>query len=392
MQCLLGPVLGYAYNEFVFQDYRMELPKETYFGFALPAILAHMAGLMVRLGKKQTLPDLRLAPIDFTNKGRFFIVVGFIGGFLPLGFLAYILGGLKFVGLFYMFVSKSPAKYYWIVPVFGYLIFDSLSQGMFHDFLLWGCFFIMIWFLFNRSTFGKRLGYILAGFVLIFVIQMVKSDYRDAIANEAVTGKGNNVAIFAEVLSSKLSGDQSIFSDQNIADKVVRLNQGWIVARVMQYIPDHEPYANGKTIKDAVVASIFPRFIMPGKANSGGRDNMERYAGIQLNEYTSMDIGQLGEAYANYGVMGGILFMFVLGLFFNWVMHVIEKKTVKYPDLVFWVPLIFLQVIKAETSMVTILNHLTKTVLITWFFFSPWGNSLIVGITGRIRKKEEVKG
>jgi hypothetical protein len=236
---------------------------------------------------------------------------------------------------------------------------------------------MMIWFLFKRSSFAKRLQYILAGFALIFMIQMVKSDYRLAIGDAVVEGNNSNVAIFADVLKKKLTGEQSIFSDQNIGEKVVRINQGWIIDRIMQYIPANRPFADGETIKESVVASIFPRFMMPNKAMSGGRENMEKYAGIQLNETTSMDISQLGEAYANFGVGGGILFMFVLGLFFNWVMHFIEKKTVRHPDLLFWVPLMFLQVIKAETSMVTILNHLTKTALVTWFFFSPWGDYFI---------------
>ena len=104
---------------------------------------------------------------------------------------------------------------------------------------------------------------------------------------------------------------------------------------------------------------------------------MLKYTGLMLNEQTSMDIGQVGEAYANFGVTGGILFMFGWGLFLNWVLFFIQKRSVRYPDLIFWVPLMFLQVVKAETSFMTVFNHLTKTALVTWFFFSPYGNYLI---------------
>jgi len=104
---------------------------------------------------------------------------------------------------------------------------------------------------------------------------------------------------------------------------------------------------------------------------------MINYAGIELSSTTAMDIGQMGEAYANFGVFGGIIFMFLLGLFLNWVVTFLERKSLKYPDLLFWVPLIFLQSIKAETDVAIILNHITKTALVTWFFFTPFAKFLI---------------
>ena len=110
---------------------------------------------------------------------------------------------------------------------------------------------------------------------------------------------------------------------------------------------------------------------------AGGQANMENYAGITLNENTSMDISQVGEAYADYGVSGGIIMMFILGLFSNLVITFVEKKCLKYPELVLWLPLLYLQVIKAETSLVTVLNHLVKASMVTWFFFSPWGSKIL---------------
>ena len=84
----------------------------------------------------------------------------------------------------------------------------------------------------------------------------------------------------------------------------------------MNNVPSQTPFARGETIRNALVASVFPRFLYPDKPIAGGRENMENYAGISLNENTSMDISQVGEAYANFGEMGGIIMMFVLGLFF----------------------------------------------------------------------------
>lgn len=375
-QWLLGPVLGYIYNDSIYPGYQMAISSNQYFAFVLPATLAYLAGMYITVGKSKKMMDFRNYPIDYYAKGMALIIIGFIGGFLPLGFLSYILGGLKYVGLFYMFASKNPKKYYWIIPVFGFLVYSSLQNAMFHDLILWGSFFSMLYFIFKKVNLTKRLLYIGIGVVLVVMIQLVKGDYRGALLTETAQNT-NSFGLYWQVIRNKFSDDNPVLNEQAIANNVVRLNQGWIIARVMLNVPTNTPYAEGQTIKNAIVASIIPRIIDPDKAIAGGHNNMETYAGITLNEYTSMDISQMGEAYANFGPIGGVFFMFILGLFFNWIIFFIEKKTRKHPDLVFWIPLIFLQAIKAETSLLTILNHVAKTALVTWAFFSPWGNFFI---------------
>jgi len=375
MQWLLGPVLGYAYNDFVYSFYRMQLPKETFFGYVLPATLLQLAGLYLPLGRVSKNLDFKNYPVDCYKKGRFLIILGFFGQLTPFGFVSVILGWMKFVGLFYMFASSHRNRKYWLVLVFGSIFLNSIGQGMFHDLLLWGSFFLMMFFWANRKSIMVRFGVILAGFFFMMLIQLIKSDYRETIAS-GNTSTTSNVGTFTSMIAQKITGDQSIFSPGNIGGTVTRINQGWIVAKVMEHVPEEEPFANGSSIWNAIVASIFPRFLMPDKGMAGGQDNMLKYAGIRLSDTTSMDISQVGEAYANFGVSGGILFMFVYGLLLNWILFFMQKKSVRYPDLIFWVPLIFLQVVKAETSLMTVLNHLTKTILITWFFFSPYGNRL----------------
>ena len=375
MQYLIGPILGYAYNDSLPLGYRMQIPKEVYFSFVLPASIFYFIGLFWRLNKLSSTVNFESNNVDYFKKGRLLIIIGFISDFFSLGFVGFILGGLKFVGLFYMFSSKHPLKYYWMIPVFGVLVSNTLNSGMFHELILWGCFFLMTYYIFRKTKFVVRLTTIIVGLCLIFLIQLVKKDYRMAMSdNQLNTGKGE---LFLDQFKKKFSGTGASLSDEDIANNVVRLNQGWIISYVMQNVPEHRPYAEGLTIKDAIVASIFPRFLMPDKVIADGHSNMINYAGIELSSTTAMDIGQMGEAYANFGVFGGIIFMFLLGLFLNWVVTFLERKSLKYPDIIFWVPLIFLQSIKAETDVAIILNHITKTALVTWFFFTPFAKFLI---------------
>lgn len=376
LQYLVGASLGYQYDSYTPEIYRMAVSKNTYFSFALPATLVYLLGLYIPLIRNQK--EIRLdEESSYYSKGVLLIIVGFLAELLPfLGFVGFLLAGLKYVGTFYLLATSTKLKYFWIALVFGYLfIVKSLALGMFHDFLLWGSFLVMLYFLFNPTTFWKRMTIIGFGFLSIFLFQLVKFEYRDLIAKNSI--QENKPALFNEVLKNKIYEYNSWFSKKTTANNVVRLNQGWIVAKVMHNIPANRPYADGKTIEESIKASLLPRFIAPNKAISGGRLNMKRYAGINLNKNTSMDIGQIGEAYANYGVGGGIVFMFILGFFFNLVLTFISRKSIKIQELIFWLPLIFLQVVKAETSLLTILNHLAKASLLTWIFFTPFGNYFI---------------
>jgi hypothetical protein len=233
----------------------------------------------------------------------------------------------------------------------------------------------MIYFLTYPKPYWLRLTIILTGFILAYLIQLAKSDYREMLWSGQLENS-SKVGAFISTIDKNISKPDDMAQTQ-FGNVVVRLNQGWIIAKIIDNIPARETYANGATVKDAIIASIFPRFLFPDKAIAGGKLNMERYAGVQVSEGTSMDISQIGEAYANFGALGGMFFMLLLGLFFNWVIARIAHWGNRYPDLMFWLPLIFLQVVKAETSLVTVLNHLTKALLVTWFFFSPWGNYLI---------------
>ena len=375
LQWLLGPVLGYMYDTNITESYQMKVSQSIYFGYVLPAVLAFMAGLYVKLSKTYYKPNFS-SNVDYYQKGTIMIILGFVFEYLPgLGFLGYLLAGLKYVGAFYMVLSPNKKRYYWLILVFTYLfVIRSLGSGMFHELLLWSCFLMMLIFYFNRKSFMFRFGVIFSGFFFVFIVQLVKPDYRAQLGTYSEDSKS---ILFLNLVSTKLFGDQPLFSNEVIGSNIVRLNQGWIISNVMDYIPAHRPYANGQTISDALIASIFPRFVFPNKPIAGGKANMENYAGITLNESTSMDISQVGEAYANFGVAGGITMMLILGLFFNMVISFIEKKCRKYPELILWLPLIFLQVIKAETSLVTVLNHLVKASLIAWFFFSRYGDQLL---------------
>jgi len=166
------------------------------------------------------------------------------------------------------------------------------------------------------------------------------------------------------MIQKELLEQEHLLTAINIDASIDRINQGWIVARIMRYTPYFEPFAGGETILTGIRASLIPRFLDTDKLKAGGRDNFTRFTGKLISETTSMGLSPLGEAYANFGINGGILFLFLLGLFYNFYIFMILRLSDKYPSLVLWIPLLFLQVVKAETDFVVVLNHLVKASMV----------------------------
>jgi hypothetical protein len=146
------------------------------------------------------------------------------------------------------------------------------------------------------------------------------------------------------------------------------LNQGWIISAIMDHTPQNQPYANGETVLESIGATIVPRFLVADKKLANGRDNFMKYTGLYIGETTSMAMSVLGEAYANFGVFGGIIFMGLWGLFLSFVWGFLSKKIVRNNIIYFFIPIIFFQVIKAETELLTVLNHLIKSMILVFVF------------------------
>jgi hypothetical protein len=223
---------------------------------------------------------------------------------------------------------------------------------MFHDLLLWLALIFCIWFPTAKWLHYRKPLVFASAALMVFAIQVVKQDYRDRL--RAGESPSLFVMAFDYLSPSGRAWDQDVLS---LA--LVRLNQGWIISAVMNHVPSQQAFANGTTVVDAVVA-LAPRFLVPTKVTAGGRESFRKYTGLEIGNETSMCICVLGEAYANFGEYGGILFMIAFGAFLAVYYSKVLKWTAEHPDFLFWIPLIFYQAIKAETDMVVIVNQIFK--------------------------------
>jgi hypothetical protein len=370
-QWIIGPLIEYA-SPGLHWKYYMYVEQPTYMAFVVPAYTVFTVAVLAVI-KKTAHIDLKIDALkDYSNYGVIIFVIGMVfdvfGSFLPgpLGFFGFILSNFKYIGAIILFYSENKTLKKLFYFTIAYLLLTSILRGLFHDFLLWSTFFFMFWALKHKPSVPSILGIFLAGALFATTLQTVKAAYRLAVAGNF---SGNKIELFGALMVGAFLADETSTAQlDDGTDNNVRLNQGWIISAVMDQIPRNETYLNGESIADAVLASIFPRFLNPNKAKAGGQENFRRFTGLQISAGTSMGISILGEAYGNFAIFGGIVFMGVWGFFLGRIWLFLFKKIKGNRIFIAFIPLIFLQVIKAETELVVVLNHLIKSMLVVLLF------------------------
>ena len=274
----------------------------------------------------------------------------------------------KYIGSVYLILGSYKFKWHIVIGILSISLVSSIINGMFHNFILWSTLLFTVISMIVRLRTIQKVVIISIGFIFLISLQIVKAQYRDLI-KEGLAER-DRVEVFIDLFSSEIFGGLNFSNEENLKSVITRLNQGWIVSAIMYNVPENEDFAKGETVKEAIMSSLLPRFIDKEKKKAGGRENFMKYTGLPLTTETSMGISVIGEAYINFGVYGGILFMFIYGLGIALLFKLFITLSITKPSLILWSPLLFLQAVKAETELVVILNHVIKSgILIIVFVY-----------------------
>jgi len=369
LQWLFGAFNAYRLSVRHYKYY-MYIPEEEYMSFVVPAFLCFIVVLLPAF-RKYTI-DFNFNIIPYIGYGRWLFVFGVLADIASvvvpssLLFFVFLIAQFKYVGTGILLFSTQKKDRYVFYAVILYLFGSSLAHAMFHDFILWSLLFFLFWAIKNKPTAKTKLVLFLSGVFFVISIQIVKASFRKLIWEGSF--QGNKTFLFYDILSESLSSNY--FEDENnLSDLNLRLNQGWIISAIMRHVPDNIEHANGSTVKEAVFSSILPRFLNPNNKKAGGKENFVKYTGLDLGKGTSMGMSIVGEAYVNYGKKRGIIFMAIWGGVLRFYWKRLVKVSRNHPLLIFFIPLLFLQVIKAETELYVVLNHLLKSTFMVWMFF-----------------------
>ena len=379
LQMLIGPAFAYnGLDKFQLSQEMMQLPEAVYFSYVIPAVLAFIIGLHIT-SKKLEGETFDTAAVKsfvkrYPNLPYFLIITGFVASLVAdffgseLAFVFYLFGGFKFIGAFMIIVGNKQLKVLPLILVYGSIIASSLVSAMFHDLIIWFIFLAAFFAIkYKPSTLIKSVltfSFIIAA----IVIQLTKGDYRTAIGEK---GEGTGIETFSRAYVEN-KDDNALFDLNKLAKSNLRLNQGYIITHIMKTVPLRVPYANGGELSQILEAAILPRFLAPNKLNAGDQKIFMQYTGLRINKRTSMGLSSVGDAYINFGIFGGCIFMFFLGLLYSEVLKAFRRYGATYPILLLFTPLVFYYPIRPDCELQTILGHLVKSCFLIFVIFIVW--------------------
>ena len=390
LQMLFGPVMAYnGLDIFQAPSSQMQVTQAEYFSYVIPAVLAFIVGLHIRSnnlkGEVLNLESIKEFITESKEVPYIFIGIGFISGlltnFLPgdLAFVIYFLDGFKFIGIFMLILGTRSSNILSLSLVLGSIAFAALVQGMFHDLLIWLIFLATVLAIRYQPSVYTKIIFVVGFIILAVSIQLLKSDYREATWEK---GEEGGITTLAKTYEQNYSGT-TFFNPKTIAESNLRINQGYIITHIMKTVPKKVPFAQGEELNQILVAALLPRFLAPNKLTAGNREVFMKYSRFPIKKGISMGLSSVGDAYINFGVTGGWVFMFILGLLFNQVLKYFHRYSKAFPILLLFTPMVFYYAIRPDSELQTNLGHLVKSCVLIFFIFQFWSSKLKVQIFSR---------
>lgn len=347
----------------------MPVDSDVYYGYVFWGTLAMIVGMSLQLNYKNILnapgPHFDRIKEQLNTKphiGYILIFIGIISNIVSLyiqipalGFVFYLFNKLYLVGLLYLYFTVKNFKGLFLFSGIIILLLLSVKKALFGEFIYYSMLTIFLAFSQTKMRFSSKLALIIVGFAMLFLIQSVKQEYR-----KTAWKQGADLALFSQLVIDNTKQVFQLLQNEAVSFAIMaRLNQGYLIAKTMNTVPKKKPYAYGSTIFLSGAAIIVPRLFWPSKPQSGGKFNLERFANLRITGY-SMNISPVGEAYGNFARWGGIIFMFLYGLFFNLSLNYLLKKSISRPLMILWLPFLYLFAIGTETDILSTVNYLVK--------------------------------
>lgn len=219
--------------------------------------------------------------------------------------------------------------------------------------------------------------WVLVGLLAFAILNPAKSHYRQQVwggrAGETPFEKVDVwiEAVQEQIMSLTASGSSSTL-DEHIRQPFARLDLIHRFVWVRQLTPDYVPYYEGRTYSYLLVAWV-PRILWPGKpsASSANAAMDIDYRLKHPGGSETVSIGQLPEAFANFGLPGVIVVMFLQGVVFAALDVVLNRASSQGGRAIYLTQMVyFLNGIGSSTVMMfgALLQHIIANALILRYF------------------------
>jgi hypothetical protein len=338
--------VGFAMGSFFTpsqEKYRVDFePSNLLFGtcICLLAVCSQIAGYRLARGNigsshSHASTIARLSLTQLRTCGWCLLVLGHASLFFPsianvpsFGQFTKLSGLAGASVLFYCALSSGMSQQYRMV-LFGVIFPLVVWTGLLTGSIAEGLRYIMLGILVAAAVRRYRVaGYCaLAGIALYFIFNPLKMQYRAATWNSVseLSWSQKSLLMWSLIDARYLSVDGSNFSNSTPSSEgrnaaIDRIDQLYLLLRVIRETPERVPYWYGKTFVSLPVMLV-PRVLWPDKPVRGLGQQFGQAYGIlgPMDFTTSVNTPWLVELYANFGVVGVVAGMCIFGMCFRYI-------------------------------------------------------------------------
>ncbi len=386
VQYLMSPSLDYEYLGKYNPYFYMQISQDQYFGYVLYAFLALWAGFSIPFGRKFNDIDfinaLKKSPKMNGQIGINLIYIGFVANYLSrlftipsaFNFMITLLGLMRFIGILFVWLSDYKYKKWIIIGVLIEFTIYTMASAILIQLIILSIFLYSYYTLVNKPNKLKIICLGTVSIVILFFVQSVKKDYRDLIWKQNV--QSGNLGIFSDLLVNKITTMDNTSFLYTAAGVNLRLNQGWVMQLIMFNLPTRKPFLNGEVLETEMLGLLLPRFVLIDKAEVQTSDKFEKFVGYKLHGYT-IAMGILGDGYGNFGIEGGMIFCFIVGLFYKFCVYLFYRISQKTPSVYLWGIFIFFYLIRAGDDFYIISNWIIKSSMMLAVIYYMFKSQLV---------------
>ena len=268
---------------------------------------------------------------------------------------------IRFVAAFSLFALDRKKYRWWLLAVLFLEISRSVLQGMFHDMVMWFIFFGLFWVYLNRPSGVRKLAVAGLAVAAFFILQISKTDYRQQTWR---VGRQGSFSIFQDVALKNITSPEGLFTNENIAGSITRVNQAWILSSTVNNMNFTREFQGLHLVGLYLEAAILPRFLAPNKLSSGNKAIFNRFSGKTIRGGTSMGLGIFADGYIAYAYWGTLIFALAFGLLFGLVFKVVERWAQISPFFVLFIFPILNYAVRPDCETQTIIVHLFKSTIV----------------------------
>ena len=272
-----------------------------------------------------------------------------------------ILGGIAVsISICFLYSKSIKYKYVYMLIIYSVIALEGVMHGIFAQLIAYS--FLLLIFLPNLYSWSKKkiLLFLFCGVLGIYTLNTIKYSYRELMWSE--NKRDFDVMTYLNLLfTTPLQNKEGRKNDDKF---IKRFSLGLVNSQIYKNVPEFQPHTKGKEFINDFKKNIMPRFLFPDKQPIDTRKNYMLYTGLYLPEDTSVGINPFGIAYAEFGIFGSFIFLFLYGLLLSFIFNQYVKRYKKTNNIMYliFLPFIFMPFYNAETEFVGVIDSSIKTI------------------------------